>query len=111
MARLRPIPAACHASPATFINSDLEKCTHIFLHQETTRRALEPPYSSAYQVLSRRVETLQLIVCGRPVTVSTDRVKPVYMLNENGHGITTFNLAVDTIPAVAPPAAPPSPIA
>jgi cleavage and polyadenylation specificity factor subunit 1 len=42
MAPLRPVPAACHASPATFVRSDLEKCTHVFLHQDTTRRALEP---------------------------------------------------------------------
>jgi hypothetical protein len=42
MARLRPVPAACHASPATFMHSDLEKCTHVFLHQVATRRGLEP---------------------------------------------------------------------
>jgi hypothetical protein len=43
MARLRPIPAARHASPSTFVHSDLERCTHVFLHQDTTRQALEPP--------------------------------------------------------------------
>jgi hypothetical protein len=32
----------------------------------------------------------------RPVTVSTNRVKPAYMLNETDHGTTTFNPAVDT---------------
>jgi cleavage and polyadenylation specificity factor subunit 1 len=31
MARLRTVPQAHHASPATFIHSDLEKCTHVFL--------------------------------------------------------------------------------
>jgi hypothetical protein len=54
MARLRPVPAACHASPATFVHSDLGKCMHVFLRQDTARRALEPPYSGPYQVLSRR---------------------------------------------------------
>jgi hypothetical protein len=39
MARLRPIPATLHASPATFMHSDLEKCTHVFLRQDATRRA------------------------------------------------------------------------
>jgi hypothetical protein len=75
MARLRPVPAARHASPATFMHNDLEKCTHVFLHQDTIRRALEPPYSGPYQVLSRREKTMQLLVRGRPVTVSIDRVK------------------------------------
>jgi cleavage and polyadenylation specificity factor subunit 1 len=81
VARLRPVPAARHASPSTFVHSDLESCTHIFLRQDTTRRAFEPPYSGPYQVLSRREKTLQLLMRGRPVTVSTDRVKPAYILN------------------------------
>jgi cleavage and polyadenylation specificity factor subunit 1 len=45
MARLRPVPAARHASPSTFVYSDLERCAHVFLHQDTKRRAFEPPYS------------------------------------------------------------------
>jgi cleavage and polyadenylation specificity factor subunit 1 len=76
MVRLRPVPAARHTSPSTFVHSDLERCTHVFLRQDATRRALEPPYSGPYRVLSRRVKTLQLLVRGRPVTVSMDRVKP-----------------------------------
>jgi hypothetical protein len=43
MAHLRPVPAARHVSPVTFVHSDLGKCTHVFLRQDTTRRALEPP--------------------------------------------------------------------
>jgi cleavage and polyadenylation specificity factor subunit 1 len=45
MARLIPVPAARHASPPSFVHSVLEKCTHVYLRQDTTRRALEPPYS------------------------------------------------------------------
>jgi hypothetical protein len=80
MARLRSILAARHASPATFVHSDLEKCTQIFLPQDATCRALEPPYSGPYQVLSWRAKTLQLLVRRRPVTVSADKVKPTYTL-------------------------------
>jgi len=40
---LRPTPAARHASPATFIHNDLRDSTHVFLRQDATRRALEPP--------------------------------------------------------------------
>jgi hypothetical protein len=49
---------------------------------------LEPPYSGPYQVLSRREKIMKILVRGRPVTVSTDRVKPAYMLNETGRGTT-----------------------
>jgi hypothetical protein len=41
-ARLRPIPATRHASPATFVHSDLEKWTHVFLHKVAARRAYGP---------------------------------------------------------------------
>jgi hypothetical protein len=51
MARLRLVPAARHTSPSTFVHSNLERYTHVFLHQDTTRRALEPPYSGPYRVL------------------------------------------------------------
>ncbi|PNF35431.1 hypothetical protein B7P43_G01750 [Cryptotermes secundus] len=106
MARLRPIPATRHASPATFVHSDLEKCTHIFL------RALKPPYSGPYQVLSRKDKTMQILVRGRLITVSTDGVKPAYMLNETGRGTTTktFTHAVDETPTAVPDTVPPQPV-
>jgi cleavage and polyadenylation specificity factor subunit 1 len=108
MARLRPVPAAGHTSPSTFVHSDLERCTHVFLRQDTTRRALEPPYSGPYRVLSRRAKTLQLLVCERPVTVSTDRVKPAYTLNGTDPG-SNINPPVSTPPAAATSATPPQP--
>jgi cleavage and polyadenylation specificity factor subunit 1 len=51
MARLRPVPAARPTSPSTFVHSNLERRTHVFLRQDTTRRALEPSYSGPYRVL------------------------------------------------------------
>jgi hypothetical protein len=107
MARLRPVPAARQAFPDTFVHSDLEKCTHAFLRQDTTPRALEHLYSGPYQVLSWRQKILQLLVCGRPVTVSTDRIKLAYILNGTDRGNNTFNPPVEGTPAVATPATPP----
>jgi hypothetical protein len=72
MAHLRPVSAARHVSLATFMHEDLEKCTHVFLRQDATCQALEPPYSGPYQVLSWRDKRLQLLVRGRPVTVSAN---------------------------------------
>jgi cleavage and polyadenylation specificity factor subunit 1 len=105
MARLRPVPAARHTSPATFIHSALEECTHVFLRQDAMRRALEPPYSGPYKVLSRRDKVLQLLVRGRPVTVSTDRVKPAFILNgTNDRSSSTPSAAatLTTAPTVTP---------
>jgi hypothetical protein len=70
------------------------------------RRALEPQYSGPYQVLSRRDKTLLLLVHGRPVTVSTDRAKPAYILNQTIRGNNSTPPAIAN-PAIAPPATPP----
>jgi hypothetical protein len=94
------------------VHGDFEKCTQIFLHQDIMRRVLEPPYSRPYQLLSRREKTLQILVHGRPITMSTVRVKPAYMLNEPDHRTTTtFNPAAEATLATAPDDAPPPPIA
>jgi hypothetical protein len=103
MARLRPAPASHHVSSATFVHTDLHNSTHVFLRQDTTRRALEPPYSGPYQVLSRREKALLLLVRGKPVTVSADRVKPAYVLNEADCGSTIFNPVASATPDTAPP--------
>jgi hypothetical protein len=73
---------------------------------------LEPLYSGPYRLLSRREKTLQILVRGRPVTVSTDRVKPAYMLNETGRGTTiAFDPAADATTATASHTEPPPPVA
>jgi cleavage and polyadenylation specificity factor subunit 1 len=105
MARLRTVPALRHASSATFMHKDLHNCTCVFLRQDATRRALEPSYSGPYQVLLQREKTLQLLVSGKPVTVSADRVKPAYILNEADCGSTIFNPLAISTPNTAPPPA------
>jgi hypothetical protein len=112
MARLRTVPAARHTSPATLVHNSLEKCTHISLPQDALRKALEPPYSSQYRILSRKEKTLKILVSSRPVTVSTDRDKPAYIPNETNRSATTnYKHAVSTNPVAERRAAPPTPIA
>ena len=85
MDQLQPTPAARHASPATFIHKDLRDSTHVFLRQDATRRALEPPYSGPHKVIARTDKTLTIVVRGRQVNVSADRVKPAYILEGTRH--------------------------
>jgi hypothetical protein len=73
--------------------------THVFLRQDATRLALEPPYSGSYQVISRKEKILRLFVRGKPITVPTDRVKPAY---------NTSNPAAKTTPTISPPTTPPA---
>jgi hypothetical protein len=103
MDHLRPVPTERHASPDTFVDKDLHDCTHVFLRQDARRRTTAPPYSGPYQVLSRRRKTLQLLVSGKPVTVSSHRVKPAYIFNEADCGNISFNPAANTTPATSTP--------
>jgi hypothetical protein len=104
MAHLGPLPLACHPSAAKFVHKGLHNYTHVFLCHDATRRAVVPPYSGLYQVLSRREKTLQLLACGEPVTMSADRANPACILHEADCGNTTFNLAPNATPATEPSA-------
>jgi cleavage and polyadenylation specificity factor subunit 1 len=106
MARLRPVPAARHARPGTFVHKDLLIYTHVFLRQDANRSALEPPYSGPYSVVSRREKTLRLLVRGNTITLSADRVKPAYIFNESDPTPDSYPTATTT-PPTAPPATPP----
>jgi hypothetical protein len=105
MGRLKPVPATRHANPGAFIHKDLTNCTHVFLREDSTRRALEPPYSGPYQVLSRKDKTLKLLVRGKPIIVSADRVKPAHIFNEDDSGHTPSKSAASAtlITILTPP--------
>ena len=59
--------------------------SHVFLRQDTVHRALEPPYSGPHHIIARTDKTLQIVIQGRHITVSADRVKPTYLLGASQH--------------------------
>jgi hypothetical protein len=67
---------------------------HVFLHQDAT--------CSLYRVLSRKEKMLQLILCGNPVMVSSDGVKPAYIINDADCGNTPFIPTAKATPSIAP---------
>jgi len=85
MDQLRTTPAARHASTGTFNHKDLRNSTHLLLRQDSIRRALEPPYTGPHKVISRTDKTLKIVVRGRKVSVSADRVKSAYVLHGTQH--------------------------
>jgi hypothetical protein len=76
------------------VYKDHHNCTYVFLRQDATHHTLEPPYSSRYQVLSWNEKTLQLLVRGKPLTVSTNRIKPAYIFNETDITAATGSLFI-----------------
>ena len=83
LSRARPTPASRHAKPGTFIFRDLSKCDHVLLRDDSVRKALQPPYTGPYKVLSRDSKTLTLKMNNGPIKVSIDRAKPAYLLADN----------------------------
>ena len=83
MNQLCQTPATQHTSPATFIHDNLKDSKHFFLQQDTIRRDLEPPYSGSHTVLPHTYKTLKIVMHGQVITVSGDRIKPAYLLEDN----------------------------
>jgi cleavage and polyadenylation specificity factor subunit 1 len=114
---LRSTPASRHANPGTFIHHDLSTCTHVFLRQDGIRRSLQPPYSGPYPVISRNDKTFTIVVRDKQTTVSADRVKPAYFVQDNSldsklssdsniPSPPTSNMS-QPLPLVSPQASPP----
>ncbi|XP_054706126.1 uncharacterized protein LOC129216011 [Uloborus diversus] len=80
---LRPTPASRHGIPSVFIPKDLDSCTHVFLRHDAVRRPLQPQYDGPFPVVKRMVKDFVISVKGSDKTVSIDRLKPAYLLNQD----------------------------
>ena len=84
MDKLRPTPAARYSSPVTSMHRDLTDSTHVFLQQDAIRCALD------HHTAARTDKTFKIVVRGRQVTISADRVKPAYMLDGTQNDTTAI---------------------
>ena len=83
MAKMRPQPASRHCNENTFIFKDLKTCTHAFLRDDTSRKSLQPPYTGPHKIIERGDKVLKLLIKGKHVNVSIDRLKPAYILSND----------------------------
>jgi hypothetical protein len=74
------------------------------------RTPLEPPYTGLYEVLSRNNKTFKILVNEKAVVVSIDRLKPAFMLQEDGEipqsPTPSENSSGGRIPTPKPPPVP-----
>ncbi|XP_046666389.1 uncharacterized protein LOC124358139 [Homalodisca vitripennis] len=63
--RLQPVSGSAHSKPQTFVFQELSTCTHVFLRDDSVRRALQPPYSGPHKVLSRDDKTMTIQIADR----------------------------------------------
>ncbi|GBP35535.1 hypothetical protein EVAR_17396_1 [Eumeta japonica] len=98
---LRPSPASRHSSKrATFIFKDLATCSHVFLRDCTVGGSLKAAYTGPFEILQRKDKVFTILVNGKKVTVSIDRIKPAYILStpHNTHTTLSHSTAHTTLP-------------
>lgn len=82
ISHIKPQPASRHSTRPVFIHDDLKTAKYIFLRKDALRGALEAPYTGPHRVISRTHKTVTVELYRGPVTVSIDRVKPAYVIND-----------------------------
>ena len=97
--RLQPSPAARHNSKhMTFIYKELSSATHVFL-RDCTAGGLKPAYSGPHKVIERGDKVFKIMVNGKQVAVSIDRIKPAFILHDpdnTSHSPHTTNIHRNT---------------
>lgn len=81
---LKPSPASRHNGRRhTFIFKDLSTSSHVLLRDDTPCGALKPAYSGPFEVITRGEKVFKILVKGKPLTVSIDRIKPAFILHDS----------------------------
>ena len=80
--RLQPTPISRHCKPGIFVHKELADCPYVFLREGPFLRALQVPYAGPYEVLNRSDKTMTLNIKGKSTTVTIDRVKPAFILDD-----------------------------
>ncbi|CAB0040713.1 unnamed protein product [Trichogramma brassicae] len=100
--RLQPVPASRHCKPHVFVFQDLRDCDYVFLRDDKISKTLvNTPFTGPWKGLERTEKIFKLSICGKAVTVSIDRLKPAYMLDDNVCATSVENSDLDTTSAVS----------
>ncbi|KAL4702874.1 hypothetical protein ACJJTC_001681 [Scirpophaga incertulas] len=90
---LKPRPTSHGNSRSIFLPSELSSCKSVFVRNDLLRKSLQPPYDGPYEVISRRDKTFVIRIGGRESTISIDRLKPAYLINNENESSDSFNLS------------------
>ena len=64
----------------------------MWIRRGSPKQLLQQPYDGPYEVVSRKDRTFVVHVNGRNVTVSIDRLKPAYLMTEDGTTSTSTSV-------------------
>jgi len=84
-AKLRPTTPQRHGTAKTFVFKDLASAAQVFVRRGPSTGTLQSPYEGPFAVAKRGEKTFVIKMHGRNVTVSIDRLKPAYVINQDGN--------------------------
>ncbi|BHF66831.1 hypothetical protein SprV_0200985400 [Sparganum proliferum] len=74
MRSLSPVPPRAPMTES-YVEKDLDNCTHVFVQCDRVRQPLESPYEGPFRVLARNAKTCRILRSDKEDVVSVDRVK------------------------------------
>ncbi|BHF63933.1 hypothetical protein SprV_0200692900 [Sparganum proliferum] len=74
MRSLSPVPPRAPMTES-YVEKDLDNCTHVFVRCNRVRQPLESPYEGPFRVLARNAKTFRILRSDKEHVVSVDRVK------------------------------------
>ncbi|XP_046987211.1 uncharacterized protein LOC124579730 [Schistocerca americana] len=77
--KLQPLPPSSHTPLHTYVPKALDTCKFVFLHDDTVKAPLQPPYTGLYRVVKQTSNTMDIIIKGSVTTVSLSRAKPAHV--------------------------------
>ncbi|GFS45269.1 integrase catalytic domain-containing protein [Trichonephila inaurata madagascariensis] len=99
---LKPTPASCH-STSCFVHTAHKTCSHVFIRVEGLKPSLTAPYQGPFEVLSRTDKHFTIKINDRTSTISIDRLKPAFLLNDTDSTKELFPVQKSNHPVVLPP--------
>ncbi|KAJ0170846.1 hypothetical protein K1T71_013618 [Dendrolimus kikuchii] len=96
--KLKPTPASRHNKESIFIFKELATAEHVFLREDAVRAPLQPAYTGPHKVIERGDKVFKILIKGKHVTVTIDRLKPAYILMDDEE-ISDFPVAASPFPS------------
>ena len=80
MQQLQSPDVRSHQQKSSYVSSDLDSCTHVFVRHDAVTKSLQQPYDGPFKVTKRSNKHFKLDIKGKESVVSIDRLKPAYVL-------------------------------
>ena len=102
MQQLQSPAVRSHQQKSSYVSSDLDSCTHVFVRHDAVKMPLQQPYDGPFKVTKRSNKHFTLDIKGKESVVSIDRLKPAY-LESSESTPQTFNPSPLTVPSTPSP--------